>query len=326
MKTLILGATGFIGGHIALAALDAGWALRGLRRNPNSTGHVGDAPVEWVNGNLDDPASLREAMQGIEIVFHAAAYYPKGGDPRKVPEQVACAKGEIQNVLAAAKEAGVRRFMYTSTLSTIGHPPPEENRLADERDVYHPGALPESGYYEAKIAMEDAVLEAAENGLDAVVLNPTAVFGPGDVHLTMGQLLILAARGLAIAWLPGEINVVDVRDVAQAHIAAAERGRMGERYILGGHNFTVREALTAAALAAGSKPPRFEIPSGWIRFFVWIGDIIPSLPLPGNHLRALPLWQGYNTDKAQAELGLSPRPFSGTVKDSLRWFVKNGLL
>ncbi len=325
MRTLILGATGFIGGHIALAALEAGWNVRGLRRNPQSTGHLGEALVEWVNGDLNEQTSLKEALRGIEIVFHAAAYYPQEGNPRKVPQQVEYAKREIQSVLAAAKEAGVRRLIYTSTLSTIGHPRPEENRLADERDVYQPGTLPDSGYYEAKIAMENAVIAADKNGLDVIVLNPTAVFGPGDVHLTMGQLLIMVARGQALAWLPGEINVVDVRDVAQAHIAAVDSGLSGERYILGGHNFTVKEALEETARIAGANPPRFEIPMRLIKALVFLSDIIPALPLPSNHLRALPLWQGYNIHKAKADLRLSPRPFSETVQDALEWFRKEDL-
>lgn len=326
MRTLILGATGFIGGHIAQAALEAGWNVRAMRRNPESTGHLDEAPVEWVNGDINDQTSLQEALRGIEIVFHAAAYYPQEGHPKKVPQQVDYAKREIQSVLAATREAGIRRLIYTSTLSTIGHPQPEENRLADERDIYQPGTLPNSGYYEAKIAMENAVTEAGKSGLDVVVLNPTAVFGPGDVHLTMGQLLILVARGQALAWLPGEINVVDVRDVAQAHIAAVDTGLSGERYILGGHNYSVREALTETARIAGAKPPWFEVPMGLIKALVILSEIFPALPLPSNHLRALPLWQGYNIHKAQEALKFSPRPFRETVQDALEWFKQQGHL
>ncbi len=326
MQTLILGATGFIGGHIARAALEAGWQVRGLRRTPQSVGHLEGLPVEWVSGDLNDPASLEKAMQGVEIVFHAAAYYPTDGDKRKVPAQVEAARAEMANVLTAVRQSGVRRLIYTSTLSTIGQPPAGANRLADERDVYQPGTLAESGYYEAKIVMEQAVLQTAADWLDAVVLCPTAVFGPGDVHLTTGGLLIAAARGLAIAWLPGEINVVDVRDVAAAHIAAAVRGRRGERYILGGHNYTVRQALEIVARVAGARPPRFGIPSWAIQGLIWLGDQLPFLPLPANHLRALPLWQGYNTIKAQTELGLQPRPFEETVRDALAWFREHGQL
>jgi len=325
MKTLVLGATGFIGGQIAKAALSAGWPVRGLRRTPESRGVLGESTVEWVLGNLADPASLEVAMQDIDIVFHAAAFYPKDGNPRKVPQQIDYANQEIHNVLTAAKNSGVKRLIYTSTLSTIALPPPGENRLADERDIYQPGTLPKSGYYESKIVMETAVLEAADT-LDTVVLNPTAVFGPGDVHLTMGQLLIMVARGQALVWLPGDINAIDVRDVAQAHISAVEKGHRGQRYILGGHNFSVKEALTQAAQVAGVNPPRFEIPMPLIHGLVTLSEIFPTLPLPSNHLRALPHWQGYNTAKAKNELDISPRPFSETVRDALEWFQAEGYL
>jgi dihydroflavonol-4-reductase len=323
MKTLVLGATGFIGGQIAKAALSAGWPVRGLRRNPESRGIFRESTVEWVTGNLADPASLETAMQDIEIVFHAAAFYPTDGNPRKVPQQIDFARREIDNVLHAAQNSGVKRLIYTSTLSTIALPPAGTERLADERDIYQPGSLPKSGYYESKIVMEKAVIEAADS-LDTVVLCPTAVFGPGDVHLTMGQLLIMVARGQALGWLPGDINAIDVRDVAQAHITAVSKGRRGERYILGGHNFSVKDALTKVAEVAQVKPPRFEIPMALIKGLVLLSEIFPALPLPSNHLRALPLWQGYNTTKAQTELDLSPRPFSETIQDSLSWFKSEG--
>ena len=229
-------------------------------------------------------------------------------------------------MIESAKQAGIQRLIYTSTLTTIGHPPPGENRLADERDFYIPGTLSKSAYYEAKIVMERAILQAASNGLDTVVLNPTAVLGPGDVYLTMGQLLIAVARGFVIGWLPGDINVVDGRDVGKAHITAVENGLTGERYILGGHNFSIKQALTEAAQVAGVEPPRFEIPLWVLDGLVALGDIFPFIPLPSIHLRAVKLWQGYNSEKAQRELGLSPRPFDETVRDALAWFRSEGML
>jgi dihydroflavonol-4-reductase len=326
MKALVLGATGFIGGHIARKALEAGWQVRGLRRNPGSIGHLEGLPVEWMAGDLTEVASLRAAMRGVETVFHAAAYYPKRGDRRRVPDQVEYAREEITSVLEAAQEAGVKRLVYTSSLTTIGQPPPGEARLADERDFYTPGSLAKSGYYEAKFAMEKLVLEAAGNGLPALALNPTAVFGPGDVHLTLGGLLLAVSRGWVPAWLPGMVNVVDVRDVAAAHIAAAGVGKTGERYILGGHNLSIREALRVAALAANRKPPFFEIPLWVVDVLVAAGDALPFLPLPANHLRAIRLWQAYDASKAEIELGLKPRPFEETVRDALSWFEKQGQL
>jgi dihydroflavonol-4-reductase len=325
-KVLVLGATGFIGGHIAQAALAAGWEVSGMRRDATRTGFLGELPVKWVTGNLENYAALQAAMETVDLVFHAAAFYPKDGNPRKVSEQIAYAQQEIRNVIAAARQAKVKKFIYTSTLTTIGHPTPKENRLADERDFYIPGMLAKSGYYEAKIEMEKIFLEACAVGFPGVILNPTAVFGPGDVHLTMGSLLIAVAKGWLVGWLPGEINVVDGRDVAQAHIAAVEHGLIGERYIIGGHNYTVREALEIAARVAGAKLPRFKI-SGWaLRGLTTLGDVFPFLPLPSNHLRAIHLWQGYNTHKAEQVLGFQPRPFTDTVQDSLNWFREEGML
>ena len=325
-KVLVLGATGFIGGHIAKAALDEGWKVRGLRRNPESTGHLQGIPIEWVQGDLNDFDSLVNAMRDCNFIFHAAAYYPKNRNPQKVEGQIETAKNEINTVLAATKGASPKRLIYTSTLTTIGNPPPGRNRLADERDHYQLGTFPKSGYYETKIVMENRVLEEAAKGTDVVLLNPTAVFGPGDVHITLGGILLLAAKGYAVGWLPVSTNVVDVRDVAKAHIEAAKRGRSGERYIIGGHNATVKELLEITAKITGARTPMFQIPLGLIDLIVSLGDLLPFLPLPANHLRALRHWQGFNTEKAEKELDLKARPFSDTVQDALDWFKANGKL
>lgn len=326
MRALVLGATGFIGGHIARAALAAGWEVRGLRRRAGRTGHLGDLPISWVRGDLKDYASLRMAMESVDIVFHAAAFYPTDGNPRKVREQVEFAKREIKNVLAAVTAAKVKSFVYTSTLTTIGHPPLEEDRLANESDVYEPGTLPKSAYYETKIAMEQIVREAVGQKVPAVILNPTAVFGPGDVNLGLGGLLIAVAQGKMIGWLPGEINVIDVRDVAKVHISAVEKGQIGERYIIGGHNYKVQDALALTAHIAGVREPRFEIPLWTLNGIVNLGDLLPFLPLPANHLRTVEHWQFYNCEKAQQAFNIVPRPFRDTVWDALEWFRSEGLL
>ncbi|MBI3160516.1 MAG: NAD-dependent epimerase/dehydratase family protein [Chloroflexi bacterium] len=325
MTVLVLGATGFIGGHIARAALAQGWHVRALRRS-DSVGHLAEPEIEWLSGDLNDPSSLDAAMRGCETVFHAAAYYPSPRRPRPMAEHLAAGVQEIQNVLAACRQAKVRRLIYTSTLTTIGLPPPGEDRRADERDVYQPQRPLTSAYHEVKILMEQAALAANGPGLEVVVVNPTAVFGPGDVHLTLSPALLFAARGWALAWLPVTANIVDVRDVAAAHIAAAERGRPGERYILGGHNITVRDALTAVAGIAGVRPPLFPIPFLLIDLFVLVGRALPFLHLPTNHLAALRRWQGYDTQKAERELGLSTRPLETTIADALAWLRSAGHL
>lgn len=321
---LVLGATGFIGGHIALAALERGWPVRGLRRNPGSIGHVGSAPVEWVVGDLDLPASLAEAFEGVTLVFHAAGYYPQSGRP--VAVQVADAVRQTRTVIDACVQAGVRRLVYTSSLSTIGSPPPGAGRLADERDAYLPGSLPRSAYYECKYAMESEVLRAVSSELEVVVVNPTAVFGPGDVHLALGRVLLWVARGWGIAWLPVEVNVVDVRDVAQAHIRAAEVGRNGQRYILGGHNSSMREVLELACRAAGVGPPRVGLSLPLIDALVGFLSYVPGLTQAIGHLQAIRNWQGYDCRKAKDELGMAPRPVVETLQDALGWFAGHGFL
>ncbi len=323
-RVLVLGATGFIGGHIARAALERGWEVRGLRRRPGATGHLGEAPVRWFEGDIEQPENLAAAFDGVELVFHAAGYYPS--HTRDVPGQVAHAVRQTRGILDFVRQAAVVRVIYTSSMTTIGMPPVHENRLADERDLYIPGSVARSAYYECKYAMESEVLRAALDGLPIVVVNPTAVFGPGDRHQALGGVLLAVARGLAIGWLPASINVVDVREVAGAQIRAAEVGRLGERYILGGHNETLRNLLSLMAEIAGVRPPRIEIPLKLVELVLALGKVIPALDRAGNHLRAIRTWQAYNCSKAERELGLTPRPLRQTLEDALSWYQVHGYL
>jgi dihydroflavonol-4-reductase len=312
---LVLGATGFIGGHVALAALRAGWEVRGLRRSAGSTGHIGAAPLHWYEGDLDHLDGLEAAFQGADVVFHAAGFYPRSS--RNVPDQVAHSVRQTRNVLSACRRAG-SKLIYTSSLTTIGHPQPSGSRLADERDLYEPGSLPRSAYYECKYAMESEVLRAA-GSLPVVVTNPTAVFGPGDRMGGLGSILAAVARGWGVVWIEADVNIIDVRDVAEAHVRAALAGRPGERTILGGHNLSVHDLIALTARLAGAPPPRFRLPLAWIDFAVWLGDRFPPLDVAGNHLRAVRQWQGYDCSKAFRELDLRPRPLEETIRDSLAW-------
>jgi len=320
---LILGATGFIGGHIGLAALERGWTVRALRRSPDPAGPLEAAPVEWFTGSLDAPASLDQPMRSVDFVFHAAAYYPKTG--RHVLRHVAYAVQQTRHVLEALRRASSPRLLFTSSLSAIGQPPPGEARLADERDTYIPGSLPRSAYYECKIAMEREILQGAA-GTTAVVLNPTAVFGPGDWKPTTGGLLVGLARGYGLVSLPGWTNVVDVRDVARAHVRAAEVGVNGERYLLGGHNLRIAEFMRTIAEAAHVRLPLFELPGPVLRALVRIGERLPGASAVGNHLGAFETWQPMDCSKARRALGMDPRPWADTLRDSLAWYRDHGVL
>lgn len=321
IRCCILGATGFIGGQIARAAAAQGWQTRGLRRHPDAVGAIGDLEIEWVSGDLSDLASLVTAMRGCPLVFHAAGYYPRRAS--NIQETVRHGVIQMRNVLQAAATAGVKRLVYTSALTTVG-PPSDLGRLAGEDDLYTPGSV-SLPYFEVKWAMEMEALRAAIQGLPIIVVLPTVVFGPGDVKPTSGKVLLSAAKGRIPGYIEGEINVVDGRDVAAGHIAAARLGKPGRRYILGGHNLPIREAQNIVAEVAGRKPPRSKLPLWLMRAGVGLGNL---LGLPSNHhLRAIRHWQPLDTTRAREELGLpEPTPFEQTCRDALDWFRERGLL
>ncbi|MCL4505116.1 MAG: NAD-dependent epimerase/dehydratase family protein [Chloroflexi bacterium] len=313
MNICILGATGFIGGHIARAAANNGWHVRGVRRNPASMGAISDLPVEWATGDLFDVDSLRRAMAGCDVIYHAAAAYPQ--DFRHIDRAVALARAEMDNVLQAARTARVSRIIYTSSITTVGQPPP--GRLADEHDQYRPGTA-RSAYYEAKYAMERLALRESRNP-DLVVLLPTAVFGPGDIKPTTGVVIRDAMRGRFPVYFEATINAVDVRDVAASHIAAVERGRRGERYILGGHNVTIYELLATATELARMRPPRIKLSRAAVASLIRLSDNLPFMRVPEN-FRTFQFWQPVSSQKAQDELGHTVRNFSDTVRDTIAWF------
>jgi len=314
MRVLVLGATGFIGGQIARAAHAEGLETHGLRRRPEAVGAVGDLPLTWHTGDIRDPDSLAAAMQSCEVVFHAAAYYPS--TERRIPPCVQTGVREMRTVLGAAKAAGVGRVVYTSSLSTIGPPPEGANRLADERDAYVPGSV-RSPYYEAKWAMEVEAALATLAGLPVVTLVPTTVFGPGDVKPTTGELLVMVARRSLPVMVDAVVNVVDGRDVALAHLRAAERGRPGDRYIIGGHNVNLVDSMALAAQIIGVRPPRRLSRAAGIRLMRMASAL--HLPIKDTP-RQLEHWRPLNAQKALDAFGVPTTPLEETLRDTLDWF------
>lgn len=314
---LVLGATGFIGGQIVRSAIAHGWQVRALRRDPDSVGAIGDLNPDWFAGNLDDRSSLIEAMRSCEVVFHAAAAYPHSA--RNINRAVEAALAQTRNVLSAAQETKIGRLIFTSSFTTIG-PASDPNRLADERDFYQPGSA-QSAYYEAKWAMEVSVLQAAQAGLPTIALCPWGVFGPGDVHLSVSEIILMTAKGKMPFYFDASLGVIDVRDVAEAHLNAVDRGRVGERYILSAHNITLREGLSRIARAANVKPPAIKIGRGLLNVITTIGQWLPGGAI--GHLRTARFWQPLNNAKAIEELGLTTRPLDQTLSDALAWFKQH---
>ena len=325
-QALIIGSTGCIGNNIARACLASGWSVRAFRRATSRTWMLDGLDVEHAVGDLFNPDSLADAMRGCDVVFHAAAYYPRHS--LDVDGSLREAVLGMRNVLDAAKETGVDRLVFTSSLTTLG-PPSEAGRLADEDDFYLPGST-HSAYFESKWAMEAEAWRAIATGLPLVIVNPTAVFGPWDVGPTTGEILVNVAKGRFPVWVDLEANVVDARDVGEGHLLAAERGRIGQRYILGGENLSVRQALTIAAREAGARPPRWHLPLGMISKLVKIGEALGRLPLikplPLEHLKTMREWRALDCSKAQRELGFVHRPFLDTIRETLAWFREHKYL
>lgn len=323
MRVLVLGASGFIGSQIARAALAAGHEVRAFCRPHRPPMALTGLAVEIALGDLEEPDSLTRAMAGCAAVVHAAGYYPTR--PLRCAEHCARARRRIEHVLVAARQAGVPRLVYTSSISTIG--PIPADRLGAEDDFYRPGQRPQP-YWDCKWVQEQAVLAAG--GLETITLIPSAVFGPGDVKPTTGAALLMLARVGARVALRGRVNVIDVRDVAAAHVAALTRGQPGMRYLLGGHNVTVSELMAVAARALSIPGPSVAIPVELLAWplLLW-GRLARRLDLPLGSpaaylLEAIAANQWIDNRRAREELGLQPRPLAETLADAIAWFRAHG--
>lgn len=328
MKVLVLGATGQLGSNLVRALLDQGEQVRAFVRPTSRQGTLAGLAIERVEGDLSTVESLCRACDGVQVVYHAAAYYP----PYTVPVATAISQalGETKNVLDAVRRASVDRLVFGSTLTTIGFPR-EPNRLADETCPFTT-AYRNNPYLMAKAAMEDAVLDAATRGLPAVVVNPTAFFGPYDSKPTSGTQILMIARRLMPGYIQGPVNVIDVRDVAVGMIRAAEHGRVGERYILGNWNTTQKELNALIAKLAGVMAPALPAPFMLARYGSKLGDwafrtiLRRPAPVPGFFVEMLKHMQQYDCSKAMRELDHPRRPVEHAIRDALTWFRANGYL
>ena len=202
MKVLVLGATGFIGGHVALEALAAGWQVRCLRRDPLRSGLLGgsnDRVGRWRSRQTGRP---EPAFAGVDVVFHAAGYYPN--DSKNVPDQVAHAERQMATVLGMARTAGVSRLVYTSSYTTMVSKSRRVQGPSDEGDHYAPGLLSRSAYYECKVAMEQVLDEAGKKDPEYVILNPTMVLGPCGKAQAVGAIFLVVARGWGVGLATGQ--------------------------------------------------------------------------------------------------------------------------
>src|SRR5450432_262539 len=258
MKAFITGATGFVGSHVARALAAQGAELRLLVRPTSRLDNIADLRAETATGDLRDSESLKNAMAGCEFVFHVAADYRLWV---RDPEEMYRANVEgTRAILEAARKNRVRRVIYTSSVATMGFAANNNGHLADE-------ASPVSfdnmiGHYKrSKFMAEEVALEAARNGMDVVVVNPTTPVGEQDVKPTpTGRIVLDFLKKKFPAYVDTGLNLVDVRECARGHLAALEKGRSGERYILGGENLTLKQILDTLGRISGLPSPKIKVP------------------------------------------------------------------
>ena len=317
MRVLVTGATGFVGGFVARRLVDASHEVRALRRDPSRANDMARG-VDWVTGDVLDPASLRAATSGCAAVVHCAAAVGFGRAQRD--EQRRINVDGTRELIAAAKEAGVKRFVLTSSLSALGRP---VSGLGTEDTRYDwPPGMP---YHESKRDSEALALAAARDGMEVVSLNPGLVLGPGDAHV--GKLLRAIKYRLLRVVPPGGLTLCDVRDVADAHVAALTRGRSGERYVLGGIHAHYRDIADAFGRALGVRGAVAVLPRAALRFLsVPIGLVDQLLPLPIDpaNVEQLLVDKFYSCDKAIAELGYRTRELDESARDTVAWYREQG--
>jgi len=320
--TLVTGAAGFVGWHIASKLLERGETVSALVRDPARLRELDG--VEAVQGDLRDPESLGRAVAGCGVVYHAAADYRLW--TRDPQEMYRSNVDGTRHVLDAARRNGIERVVYTSTVGCIGIP---KEGIGDEQipvgieDMQGP-------YKRSKFLAEKVALEFAGSGFPVVIVNPTAPVGDHDFKPTpTGKMLVDFVRGAMPAFLDTGLNVVDVRDVAQGHLDACDRGRVGERYILGAENLTLESIFGTLAKAVGRPAPRIRIPyaiayAAGVVSTAWAGVTgkEPLAPLDGVKMARKKMWVRH--DKAAQELGYAPDPAAAALERAVEWFRANG--
>jgi dihydroflavonol-4-reductase len=327
MKALVTGATGFVGAAVARALLREQWQVRVLARRGSDRRNLKNLDVEVAEGDLGDLSSLERAAQGCDGLFHVAADYRLGA---RDPAELYRANVEgTRRVLNAAYRSGVRRMVYTSSVATIGIP--ADGTPGDEATKSSLANM--IGHYKrSKYLAEEVVRDAAQGGISVVIVSPSTPVGPGDVKPTpTGQLVLDAAAGRMPAYVDTGLNIVHVDDVAAGHLLAYERGKPGERYILGGQDMSLREILEAIAHLEGRSAPRVRLPYGLVLPIAYVAEGFAKLTgrsgritLEGVRMSRKKMF--FSSAKAARELGYRWRPPVQAFEDAIRWFRDNGLL
>ncbi|HEY9637739.1 MAG TPA: hopanoid-associated sugar epimerase [Coleofasciculaceae cyanobacterium] len=324
IRAFVTGGTGFIGANLVRLLLQEGYEVRALVRPSSRLDNLQGLEVEIVKGDLNDP-DLWQLMVGCQVLFHVAAHYSLWQSDRE-PLYHHNVLG-TRNVLAAARKASIERTVYTSSVAAIGVGAP--GQIVDET---HQSPVEElvGHYKKSKYLAEQEAVKAIQGGQDVVIVNPSSPIGTRDIKPTpTGDIILRFLRRQMPFYLDTGLNFIDVRDVARGHLLALERGKVGDRYILGHQNLTFKELLDQLAQITGLSAPQRAAPA-WLPLSVaWIDERIlaplgkpPSVPLDGVRMAKQPMY--YDASKAVRELGLPQTSLTLSLKDAVDWFLSQG--
>jgi dihydroflavonol-4-reductase len=325
-KSFVTGSTGFVGGAVVRQLLDAGHEVRALVRPGADTQQLDGLPVERMAGDLGDYDTLRRCVAGCEWVFHVAALYSYWG--YQWDDFYQTNVEGTRRVLEAAGDEGVERIVYTSSVAALGF---QRNGSPATEDT--PSTLEDriGPYQRSKFLAEEVARDYAHRGLPVVIVNPCSPVGAGDHKPTpTGQIIVDYLNGRMFGYVDTGLNIVDVRDVAIGHLLAAERGRVGERYILGGENLSLKHILHLLAEIAGRRPVRLRVPHGLAMAFSYV-DVALARVYPRHTPAASPdtvrlsrRCEFFDPGKAVRELGLPQTPAREALRKAVEWYRAHG--
>ncbi len=327
MKVLVTGATGFLGGWLVRRLVEGGHDVRIMHRRGSDLENLAGLRLETSEGDVTNAESLVEACAGVDTVFHLAGLVAYTRAQRSAMERINV--GGTHNVIEACVKAKVRRLVHLSSVAAIGASFDGERPLNEdsEYNIHHLNL----GYFETKHAAELLVRDAARTGrLDAVMINPSTVYGAGDAKKGSRDVQLKVARGRFPFYPPGGVNVVAIEDVIDCILAAWGKGRAGERYIVAGDNLLIKDLFAAIAEEAGVRPPQVPLPDFALHAAGKAGDFLESIgrkgPINSENAWTATLFHWFDAAKAKRELGLRPRPSREAIADSVRWVRERGLL
>ena len=324
MTTLVTGAAGFLGSHVARQLVARGEAVRVLMRSSSNNRAISDLSLEYATGDLRDAASLERAMKDVKRVFHVAADYRLWArNPQEIYDSNV---GGTTNLLAAAKSAGVEQLIYTSTVATIAVDRPElPNESTDSKLQEMVGH-----YKRSKWQAEQEVLTAARGGFPAVVAMPTTPVGPWDWKPTpTGKIVLDFLNGKMPGYVETGLNFVGVEECAAGHLLVSEKGKTGERYLLGAENLTLKQLLDTLAEITGLPAPGMKIPHGLALSVAYVESAFsrlvgkePQIPVEGVKIAQHMMF--VDCSRAQTELGFQPGSVKAALERAVRWYQANG--